>query len=149
MEQLIRNKMENFEYYLKNNKIRKVTKDIILAKSLINDIKIRIKENWDEDINKKPKTIFENIYDSLQDFCNALLSLDGFKSYSHEASISYLQKKGFDIAIIEKFDKLRYIRNGSKYYGRIITSEDAKDIKSFYLKIRERINKLLKENNLY
>ncbi len=140
--------MENFEYYLNNNEVRKVSKNIILAKSLINDIKIRIKENWNEDINKKPKTIFENIYDSLQDFCNSLLSLDGFKSYSHEASISYLQKRGFDIASIEKFDRFRYIRNGSKYYGRVITPEDVKDIKSFYLKIKEKIDKLIKEDNL-
>jgi hypothetical protein len=140
--------MKPFEYYLDNKDVRKISKNIILAKSLIKDMKIRIKENWNEDINKKPKTIFENIYDALQDFCNSLLSLDGFKSYSHEASISYLQKKGFDIVVIQKLDNLRYIRNGSKYYGRIITPEDVKDIKLFFGLFKEKIDKIIKENNL-
>lgn len=140
--------MKPFEYYLNSKDVRKIGKNIVLAKSLINDIKIRLKENWNENEQEKPKTIFENIYDALRDFCDALLAKDGFKSYSHEASISYLSKYNFSVAEISELDRFRFIRNGSKYYGRLINLEDVKNIKEFYLKIKDKINKIRKENNL-
>jgi len=140
--------MRPFEYYLNSKDVRKTEKNIVLAKSLINDIKIRLKENWNENEQEKPKTIFESIYDAIRDFCDALLAKDGFKSYSHEASISYLSKYNFSVAEISELDKFRFIRNGSKYYGRIIMPKDVKNIKSFYLKIKSKINKIRKENNL-
>ncbi len=140
--------MRPFEYYLNSKDVRKIGKNLVLAKSLINDIKIRLKENWNENEKEKPKTIFENIYDALRNFCDALLAKDGFKSYSHEASISYLSKYNFSIAEISELNGFRFIRNGSKYYGRIIMSKDVKNIKSFYLKIKDKINKIRKETNL-
>ena len=140
--------MKEFGYYLQTSDVKRCTKNIALAKSLVIDMKTRLSENWDEDINKKPKTIFENVYDSLRDFCDALLALEGFKSYSHEASIAFLLKKGFDIATVSKFDNLRYMRNGSKYYGRQITPEDAKNIKDFYNQLKEKIDNIVKQNKL-
>ena len=140
--------MKPFEYYLSSNDVRKVSPNLILAKSLINDMKTRLKENWNEDEQKKPKTIFESVYDALRDFCDSLLSKNGFKSYSHEASISYLSKYNFSAAEISELDNYRFIRNGSKYYGRIILPEDVKNIKSFYMRIKEKIDKLIKDNNL-
>lgn len=140
--------MKPFEYYLNGKDVRKTAPNISLAKSLINDMKTRIKENWDLKEQDKPKTIFENIYEALRCFCDALLSLKGFKSYSHEASISYLVKENFDIFSVNKLDNFRYMRNGSRYYGRIIASEDAKEIKKFYLELKPKIDKIIKENKL-
>lgn len=140
--------MKPFEYYLEEKSVRKVSVDIELARALIKDMRERINENFNEDVNKKPKTIFENIYDALRDFCDALLALEGFKSYSHEASISFLSKKNFDVATVNQLDNFRYRRNGSKYYGRTIIPEEAKDIKAFYVRTKDKINKLIKENNI-
>lgn len=140
--------MKPFEFYIEEQSVRKVSIDVQLAKALIKDMKERIKENFSEDENKKPKTIFENIYDALRDFCDALLALDGYKSYSHEASITYLLKKGFDIASVNKLDNLRFRRNGSKYYGKSINPTEAKEIKEFYVQMKPKIDKLIKENNL-
>lgn len=140
--------MKPFEYYLEQKDVKKNTKNPALAKALIKDMFVRIAECWDENEDKKPKTIFENIYDALRDFCDALLALNGYKSYSHEASISYLIKQDFDIFTVNKLDNFRYIRNGSKYYGRIITPEDVKEIKKFYLSVKEKINKIIKDKSL-
>jgi len=140
--------MKPFESFLNFGEVKKAQKNIVLAKALVNDMKTRIRENWDLDEAKKTKTIFEGIYEAIRCFCDALLSIDGFKSYSHEASISYLLKKNFDIAIVQKLDNFRFKRNGSKYYGRIITLEDVKEIKGFYIKNKEKINKIIKNNNL-
>jgi len=140
--------MKPFESFLNGKDVKKASINMILAKALIQDMKTRIKESWDLDEAKKTKTIFEGIYEAIRCFCDALLSIDGFKSYSHEASISYLLKKDFDIASVQKLDNFRFKRNGSRYYGRIIIPEDVKDIKDFYVKIKGKINKIVKENNL-
>jgi len=143
--------MKEFEYYLKKGDVRKVSRDIELAKSLRKDLLDRAKKAIKLDTEEYSKMIFENIYDSLREFCDFLLVLDGFKSYSHEASISYLRKYSFNDAEIMSMDMFRYKRNGSKYYGKEVTDKEAQDIKNFYLetlgKIKELMNKKLGEVN--
>lgn len=140
--------MKDFEYYLNGRDVKRCAKNMPLAKSLIKAMHARLRETLEEDENKKPITIFCSIYDSLREFCDAVLAINGYKSYSHEASISYLAKKGFDVVEVQKLDGFRYARNGSKYYGKVITPEDAKNIRMFYLQIRGKINELIKENGL-
>lgn len=48
-----------------------------------------------------------------------------FKSFSHEASIVYLLKGGFNEKDILEFDRFRRIRNGIKYYGKDCDLSDA------------------------
>ena len=135
--------MKPFEYYLHSELVKKSRKDIERARSLINDARGRMNDLKLIEMEKLPKMFFEYAYDALRDFCDAVLLLDGYKSFSHEASIVYLSKKGFDVAILGKLDRFRYKRNGSKYYGVPITITDAKDIKKFYLEIKEKLNKIL------
>ena len=140
--------MMPFEYFLQKKDIRKIPPDKELAKSLTNDMKERIEKSLILDINNFSKFIFENIYDALRGFWDILLATKGFKSYSHQASISFLTKEDFDIPTIEELDKFRFKRNSSKYYGQIITPEDAKQIKEFYLKNKDKFNKIIKREKL-
>jgi hypothetical protein len=117
-----------------------------LAKSLLIDMNERIEKSMKLDIKEFAKIIFENIYDALRDFCDALLAIKGDKSYSHQASISFLRKKGFGESIINELDLFRYKRNGSKYYVKPITPEDAEEIKDFYKKNKDKFNKYIKDN---
>ncbi len=137
-----------FDYFVKKGDIKKSSPNKELAISLIKDMEERIKKSNLLDSNIFPKIIFENIYDGLRDFCDAILIINGFKSYSHQASISYLLKQGFDVSVIEEFDQFRYKRNGSKYYGEIISLGDAQQIKDFYNKLKNKINRIIKEKNL-
>lgn len=139
--------MKPFEYFLEDKEVRKISKNIELAKSLIKDMEERIQTSLSLS-DKFKKLIFENIYDALRDFCDSLLAKDGFKSYSHQASISYLSKYNFSIVEIQKLDDFRYLRNSSKYYGKPINEDNVKEIKSFYSELKEKINKLIKENKL-
>ncbi len=140
--------MRPFEYFLKHGDAKKTSKDLELAKSLIKDMNGRIEKSLLLDPQKFPKIIFENIYDALRDFCDAILASEGFKSYSHQASISYLSNKGLDFPTLNEFDQLRYKRNGSKYYGEPILKKDATRIKEFYLRIKKKINNIIKEKKL-
>lgn len=134
--------MEIFEYYIKRKEVVKQKPNPIRAKSLVNDAEGRLKDINLLDMDKFPKLIFENVYDALRDLCDAILLLDGWKSYSHEASISYLLKKGFDVAAASELDRFRYKRNGSKYYGEKIGVEEARSIKEFYFRIRDKLRRL-------
>ena len=140
--------MMPFEHFLNKGDVRKVAINKELAKSLTKDMFERINKSLMLNINTFSKIVFENIYDGLRGFCDSLLALEGFKSYSHQASIAYLSKYKFDISIIKEFDQLRYKRNGSKYYGEIILKEDAQQIKEFYLRVKDRINKIIKDKKL-
>lgn len=115
--------MKPFEYFLEIKEVKKTSENLELAKSLIKDMKERLKSSFLLD-EKFSKIIFENIYDALRDFCDALLAKEGFKSYSYEASILYLSRYNFSVSEINELDSFRYIRNGSKYYGRKISEED-------------------------
>lgn len=137
--------MMPFDYFLKNRDVKKTQVNFELAKSLVKDMEERIKKANLLDENIFAKMIFENFYDGLRDFCDALLAFDGFKSYSHQASISYLFKNGFDVSVIEELDQFRYKRNGSKYYGEEIEVQDAQQIKDFYDRIKLKIKKVLNE----
>ncbi len=137
--------MKSFEYYLKNKDVRKASGDMQLAKALLKDIAERTRGVLKLDIEDFPKIIFENIYDSLREFSDALLAIDGYKSYSHEASIAFLKKYDFNDAELLALDRFRYKRNGSKYYGKEISKEDAEDIKKFYKEIVKKFDLILKD----
>ncbi len=136
--------MIDFEYYLDKGDVKKAKKDIALAKSLMNNLSEREKMVLKYDL-KDALVIYENLYDCLREMCDALLILDGYKSYSHQASITYLRKYGFDELFVKKLDNLRFKRNSSKYYGKGLTEDDAKEIKEFYLKYKGRLLNILKQ----
>jgi len=128
--------------------VKKDVPNISLARFLIDDMDERIEKCLQLDMHLFSKIIFENIYDALQDFCNSLLALDGFKSYSHVASISYLAKFEFNDYEINLLDKFRLRRHSSKYYGVKISFEEAEEIFDFYNKIKNKIEKILSKKRL-
>ncbi len=136
--------MEIFEYYVEKELVRKASPNKERAKSLISDSEERISKINLLDIENFSKIVFENIYDAIRDLLDALLLLDGWKSYSHEAAIAYLTKKGFDVSVVKELDQYRYKRNGSKYYGEPILPEDSKGIKLFYNSIKGKLYENLK-----
>lgn len=139
--------MKNFEFYIEEGKVKKCSKDMELVKSLVNDAIERKKLIELMDINFMSKIIYENSYDVLRNILDALLLIDGYKSYSHEASISYLKKYNVDELFIIKIDKFRYERNSSKYYGKNIDIERAIEIKEFLPKFILKIKNISSEIN--
>ena len=137
--------MKPFEHYIDTKDVRKSSPDKALAQSLIKDMHTRIELVSKLDVKNFSKIIFENVYDALRDFCDALLALDGFKAYSHEAAITYLKKYKFNDCEIAALDRFRYIRNGSKYYGKEISKDDALEILDFFSQNKSRFNAIANE----
>ena len=131
--------MNDFEFYLEEGDVKKRKTDVELAKSLLKDAMVRFEKVSRLDVDEFAKIIFENIYDAIRDVLDALLALDGYKSYSHEASIAYLKKYGLS-PLIPEMDSFRALRNSSKYYGKDILPDSTRDIKEFYT---SNVNKII------
>jgi len=56
--------------------------------------------------------IFEDIYECIREAAQSLMSLKGYKPYSHEAVISFLKEFfEFSESDIRTFDRYRVLRN--------------------------------------
>ncbi len=62
----------------------------------------------------------EGIYESILELCHSLLSLEGFKTSSHECVIDFLRGRCLNDYETELLDKLRKRRHGTKYYGEML-----------------------------
>ncbi|MBS3132079.1 hypothetical protein J4212_06610 [Candidatus Woesearchaeota archaeon] len=80
--------MNDFSFYLQEGKVKRQSPDRELASSLLADAKGRMAMISKLDTKVFAKIIFENVYDAIREILDALLAADGYKSYSHEASIA-------------------------------------------------------------
>lgn len=129
--------------FIEKKQVRKASKDIPLAKSLLRTAEIDLeflKKLKIDDISARK--IMTNYYDVLRSILEAIAILKGYKIYSHEA-FTYFLKEEEDL-IAKKFDRLRRIRNGINYYGKSISIEEVGEIISQISKLI----KILKEKYL-
>jgi len=134
--------MKEFSYFVANKSVKRQPPDMNIAKAAARDSSERLQMAKNIMGAQKPKYVLENAYEAARELIDAILFLNGYKSYSHEASVSYLLDLGFSIAEAMKLDRLRKQRNGIKYYGENATKDDAMEA----LKLSEEIiKKLLKK----
>ena len=85
--------IEKFQYYLDENLARKEKVDKEEAKSLMNKAVQRLDYIKKQEISEFTSSfIFEDIYETLREASQSLMSLKGYKPYSHEALISFLRE---------------------------------------------------------
>ncbi len=116
-----------FEEFIKKGLVKRSSRDIALIKSLIlfseRDYEFLKKVKIDE---LSSRNVMTGYYDILRSILEAMSSLEGYKIYSHEAFTEFLKIKNEPIAS-QKFDRLRKIRNGIRYYGKSIKPEEVKE----------------------
>ena len=138
-------KVKSFNYFINEKKVKKIHPDIELARSLLKNIQ----EREETTLKLEPKEfhliVFENLYDCLSEQLDAILALDGYKSYSHEAVIIYLKNFNFPENKIFDLNRFRIKRNNSKYYGNSPKVEDVLEIKKFYLENKDFLLKIINE----
>ncbi|GEM_PF-495758 len=138
--------MKNFEIFIQEGDVKEQPSDSNLAKSLVDDSTYRIKYAKNSKlIEENAKYIYENVYESLREAADSILAIKGFKSFSHEASISFLQRfKNFSADEISEFDRMRKKRNGMKYYGKKCSAAEVKEAAEFAEKLLKKILELYK-----
>lgn len=136
--------MADFEYFIAKGDVKRQTKNEILAKALLRGSADRLSFIKRLGLSEEnAKYIVENSYDVIRELIEARLSIDGFKSYSHEATILFLKKfPEFKESEISFIDNLRKIRNGIKYYGKEAHVNEAKTALNFLNSVLLRLKKL-------
>lgn len=139
-----------FQFYIDSNLVRKASPDKGEAEALMNKAEGRLNFSIKtRQINENTATyIFEDIYECLREASQSLMSLKGYKPYSHEAVISFLKEffifAGSDISA---FDRYRILRNKAVYKGERISSEicrEALDFLTYFLpKVKIEFKKLI------
>ncbi|MBI2548647.1 hypothetical protein HYW21_04825 [Candidatus Woesearchaeota archaeon] len=135
--------MRDFAYYLKNGSVKKQKPDAHLSKATFKESCERFALATNLWGREKPKYVLENAYEAMREAADAVLYEEGFKSYSHEASIVYLLKKGFSQQEVSEFDRFRKIRNSIKYYGGDCDPVDAQQAILLAKSLIPKIQKLL------
>lgn len=136
--------MTEFEDFIKKGEVKKKETNKILAEALKKSADKNIRFVKKLDINdENAEHIVQDCYDIIRELIEAKLSIDGYKSYSHEATILYLKRfKQFNELELEFIDNLRKLRNNIKYYGKESTAEEAKKTLNFMDKILNKLKEL-------
>src|SRR3989338_9263480 len=121
--------MKDFSFFLAEGSVKNQAPDRNLSESLIKSAQERLEDAKQSlKSERKPKFIYENAYEALREAADSILFLRGYKSFSHEASISFLQKfKDITPKEISEFDRMRSKRNGMKYYGKGCSEDEDKE----------------------
>ena len=139
--------MKDFELFVQNGDVKKQAPDNNLSDSLIKDSIKRLEYSKSPHLSEEnAKYIYENAYESLREAADALLFIKGFKSFSHEATISFVQRfDEFSVREISEFDRMRVKRNGMKYYGRPCSIKDAQEAIEFAERLLKKLISLQKK----
>ncbi|MBI3037156.1 HEPN domain-containing protein [Candidatus Woesearchaeota archaeon] len=136
--------MKEFGFFVSKAEVRKQSPDRNLATATFKDSEERLMLAKSLQSIAKAKYVLENAYEAMREAADSVLYNEGFKSFSHEASIAYLLKKGFGDSDIAQFDRFRRIRNGIKYYGGDCEKPDAEEAIKLAEKIIAKIKEILK-----
>jgi hypothetical protein len=137
--------MRPFEDFL-NGDVKKTIIDRNIAKSLLEQAMRRLAYVDAETITEDNcDFILEQYYEAMRTLADAVLALNGYKSYSHEASIAFLEKdKDFSPMLLEGFDRLRRLRHGIRYYGKRVSMAEAKDARELARVIVPKLKEKIK-----
>ena|SRR3989304_3579377 len=139
--------MKDFSIFLADGSVKKQQPDKNLSLDLSKDSLDRVEDaKLSLKTGRKPKFIYENVYESLREAADSILFLKGYKSFSHEASISFLQQfKELSAKEISDFDRMRIKRNGMKYYGKSCSEKDVEDSIKFAENMIKKLLEIRKE----
>ena len=142
---------KEFEEYVKQGIIKKCSINKPRADFLINESDKSLRglnkrlDAMDID-DDNANSIIKDCYDILMELIRAKLFLSGYSSagqFANEAEVSYLKKLDFTDNQISFLNDLRYFRNSITYYGKILSTEYAKQVVEFtkktHPKLKEKI----------
>ena len=139
--------MKDFSVFLMDGSVKRQQPDRNLSESVMRDGKERLEDAMlSLKSGRKPKFIYENVYEALREAADSILFLEGYKSFSHEATISFLQKfKEITAKEISEFDRMRAKRNGMKYYGKSCSEKDLEEAIKFAELLIRKLSEIRKK----
>ena len=137
--------MRNFEEFVSSEVVKKQTPSIHRALSIAKEaagkkdfLEVSLENIPAEKMNLN--FIADSCYDILIELIVAKMLIDGYNSgSSHEAEVSYLRVLNFSEADIRFMDDLRYYRNGTKYYGTMLSKEYSRKVLEFMKRLYPKL----------
>jgi uncharacterized protein (UPF0332 family) len=125
--------MKNLDEMEKEDRIKSVSDDKAKAKNLIKRSRTRYENQLERDLNDNTVfEILENVYECIREAIEAVMSLKGYKSEDHVASIAFAEEKmDLDRSEVNKLHRFRKLRNESRYEAKEITEKEVEDIIEF------------------
>ena len=137
-----------FEYFIKNNLVRRSSPNISMARSLLQKAKLRIKRINSSNIKDEESSIvFEDIYECLREASQSLMEINGYKPYSHEAVLSFLNEQKFlSEESINILNNYRILRNNSVYKAEKISLQKCLEALEFAKKTLPELKNKFEES---
>lgn len=131
------------------DEVNRVSPDVEMAKALLKMMDTRLKATESLDKEKFTSIVVEGYYEIVKEGVTALMSIDGYKTLSHEVLVAYLKEfyKNFSEYEIQFIDQLRQLRNKIVYKGFFVQYEylerNENQIKSIISKITKLVESKL------
>ena len=108
-----------------SDKVSKHRPDVEKAKALAKMVELREARTEQTPSPQFATLLVEDYYEMIKELITAIMSVDGWKTVSHELLIGYLAKfyEEFNTAEITLIDQLRVMRNDINYRGVEIKPE--------------------------
>lgn len=132
---------KHFDEFLKLGVVKKQSPNRNRALSIVDEVEgkkkyLELSLKLIPDNQMSSNFVVDSCYDIIVELLRAKMLIDGYNpGNSHEAEISYLEKLSFVEADIRFANELRYFRNGTKYYGVILTRAYASKVLVFMNRI--------------
>jgi hypothetical protein len=123
--------------------VKKIKPDLNLAKSLKISSQKKLESAKRLKIDSVTgSSVVSLCYEALRELLEAIAVQKGFKVYNHECFAAFLKEIVKEEEIAISFDRFRQIRNRINYYGKDLSTEDAKDIKEEIIELIAKIGKI-------
>jgi len=130
-----------------SDKVSRIASDKEKAKSLLQIIHLREKNIGTMKSDEFATLVVEGYYEIIKELITAIMSVDGWKTVSHELLVGYLARfyKEFSGAEIYVIDQLRKTRNDISYRGVIIQQDYLTRNKKAVLQIIEKLKQAIQK----
>ena len=120
--------MKPLKFYIESGLIRQGSKDPSEAKAMISRASRRLEYVKSQSITENNASfLFEDIYEIMRECIHGLMAANGYKPYSHEATVAFLDeyyKPYFGEKLVEAFNRYRIMRNNIMYRANSVSKED-------------------------
>jgi uncharacterized protein (UPF0332 family) len=121
--------LKPLKFYIESGLVRQGSKDPGESKAMIARASKRL-----EYVRLQPITednalfLFEDIYEIMRECVHGLMAANGYKPYSHEATVAFLDehyRSYFGEKLVEAFNRYRIIRNNIMYRANFVSKDEA------------------------
>jgi len=107
-------------------KVKKIKENPEQAKALLQLAKRRLESIEKRRKDEYPQLLIESYYEAIKELISSLLTIHGYKSYSHECLVSFLKEyypDFLDNFQLHFLDSMRKLRSDIQYRGRDIADD--------------------------